>query len=116
VVEKLAEPLVSAPVPISTPPSWNETVPLAVAGETVAFNVMLSPRLAGLSVDERVVVVPCKIVREKVALTTRGVGEVESVTVIRILEVVPVETGVPLIMPVVLLILRPVGNPVADQE
>ena len=82
----------------------------------MTLNVILSPGFAGLSFDERVVVVPCKIVREKLALTTCGVGEVESVTVIEMFEVVPVDAGVPLIVPELLSILRPDGSPVADQK
>jgi hypothetical protein len=53
------------------------------------------------------------MVREKVLLPDRG-GAALSVTV-TVTELVPAALGVPVICPVPALMLKPAGNPVADQ-
>jgi hypothetical protein len=51
---------------------------------------------------------------EKVLLAVCGVGVAESVTLTTTLLLVPAVVGVPLITPVLGVIVRPAGNPVAD--
>ncbi len=55
-----------------------------------------------------------RTVIEKVFEAVCGVGEPESVTV-TVTGLVPAAVGVPVICPVLALMLRPAGNPVADQ-
>jgi hypothetical protein len=55
-----AEPLESVPVPNTVLPSRNCTVPVAVAGLTVAMNDTDAPTSAGFCVDVSAVVVGVK--------------------------------------------------------
>src|SRR5690348_9264231 len=48
-----AEPLVNATIPITVPPSWNWTAPVAVAGKTRAVNVTAWPVRDGFSDEAR---------------------------------------------------------------
>ena len=54
---KEAEPLASDAVPRIAPPSRNCTVPVAVAGLTVATNVIAAPTNAGFDVEVTAVTV-----------------------------------------------------------
>src|SRR5215472_15674173 len=52
-----AVPLVSATLPITTAPSWNLTVPVAVAGDTAAVNVTARPLSDGFREDAKLTLV-----------------------------------------------------------
>ena len=54
---KVAVPLFSTPVPRVMLPSLNVTVPVALAGETVAVSVVFCPSAEGFGEDVSVVVV-----------------------------------------------------------
>jgi hypothetical protein len=56
-VEKVALPPPKVPVPSTVVPSKNVTVPVAVAGATVAVNVTACPGADGLRLEVSVVVV-----------------------------------------------------------
>jgi len=56
-VEKVAIPPLNAPLPKVIAPSKKVTVPLAVAGETVAVKVTDCPGVDGLRLDARPIVV-----------------------------------------------------------
>src|SRR5580658_3839811 len=58
VVVRLAMPALNVPAPIDDPLLRNVTVPVALDGLTVAWNVTASPTFAGLSSEATDVVVP----------------------------------------------------------
>jgi len=67
-VLNFAFPETTVPVPITTAPFVKVTVPMAVAGETLAVNTTGCPKTDGLAEAARVVVVGCLTACTRVAL------------------------------------------------